>query len=230
DPYGSPVRRELDAMGGHARMDPADDARVPEVRRVQADDGRGRLAQGDPEVVSVRAEVEVVSQGPDEESAHDRSPLEVDHDHVAAACVGDVGVPIAGRDRGDLGPTEVAEHPERAKTAPAEQRHAAVRVHDDRRTVQRRSHHKRVLDANTPEYVAAVRPERDGEDLVRGFGDDERDGPPAGRRGNGGGEEERNAYGRESEDLAHAWCTPAGRRTVPRELRFSAPRGVAQPG
>src|SRR6185437_15515511 len=136
----------------------------------------------------------------------------------------------AGRDRGDLGPTEAAEHLERAKTVPAEQRHAAVRVHDDRRTVQRRSHHQRVVEANTPEHVTAVRPERDGEDLVRGLGDDERNGPPAGGCGDGGGEEESSGYGRESEDLAHAWCTPAGGRTVPCELRFSSLRGVAQPG
>ena len=217
-------------MGRHARMDPADDARTPEVRRVQADDGRRRLAKGDPEAVAVRAEVEVVSQGSDEEPPHYRSPLEVDHHQVAAAGVGDVRVPAAGSDSGDLGATEAAEHLERAKTVPAEQRHAAVWVHDDRRAVQRRSHHQRVVEVNTLEHVAAMRPERDGEDLVRGFGDDERDRPPAGRRGDGGGKEERSGYGRESQDLAHAWCTPSGGRTVPRELRFSSLRGVAQPG
>src|SRR5205814_8298690 len=126
----SPVRRELDAMRGQPRMDPADEARAPEVRGVQADDGRCRFAQGDPDAVAVRAEVEVVSQGADEEPPHYRSPLQVDHDHVAAAGVGDVRVPAAGSDRGDLGPTEAAENLERPKTVPAEQQDAAVRVHD----------------------------------------------------------------------------------------------------
>jgi hypothetical protein len=96
----------------------------------------------------------------------------------------DVRVPAAGSDRGDLGPTEAAEHSERPKTVPAEQRHTAVRVDDDRRAVQRRSHHQRVGEVNTLEHVAALRPERDGEDLVRGFGNDERDGPRPCRRGN----------------------------------------------
>ena len=58
--------------------------------------------------------------------------------------------------------------------------------------VKRRSHHQRIIEAHTLEHVAPMRPERDREDRVRGLGNDERDGPAAGRRGDGGGEEERS--------------------------------------
>ncbi len=201
-----------------------------EIRRVEPDDRRRHLAERDPEPVAVRAERHVVRLQADEDAVHDPPPGEIDHGDVAAAAVRDVGeAGLRGR-----------------SSAPAESRKpwktlsgrsvcqpssvtVPVRVHDDRRTVQRRRDHQRVVEVNALEDVAAVRAERDGEDLVRGLGGDEGDGPTRRRAATEAAGTRSAAAAARTRSLAHASAyEPTGRRGS-RELRFllAAGRGAA---
>ena len=105
---------------------------------------------------------------------------------------------------------------------PAEQRHGPVRVDDDGRAVEWRCDHQRVFEANPPEDVTSVRAERDGENLVRGLGRDDRDGPvrPKARADAAGTSRSATAS---SEESAHAIDTANAKAEVPVSYGFPAP-------
>ena len=194
-------------------MDLPDDPWTTEVRCVEAHDRCRRLAEGDPEPAPIGAEVEVVRLRADKDAVDDPPPHQVDDDQPAAARVGDVGVPVAGRDGGDFRLLEPAEDLDDAKRVPAQQGDPAVRIDDDGRTVERRGDHERVVQVDTLQDVTSVRAERDGEDIVRGLRTDERDRPSYGRSAGRCGAEDQGAE--ENEESAHASDTHAEGRAVP---------------
>jgi hypothetical protein len=212
-------------------MDPPHDARTPKVRGVEADDRRRRLAQGDPEAPAVRAEVEVMSLRSHEHMPDDPVPVQIDHDQPAASPVCDVGVAVSGCDCGYFGLAKAVEDLDRRERVPGEERHDAVRVDDHGRAVEGRGDHQRIVEPDPLEHMAALPAEGDGEELVRGLGDDERDwAAPGGSRGRRGRQQEGEGEEREGDELAHACDTPESCRAVPGELRLCTLRGVAQPG
>ena len=194
-------------------MEPAGDSRVRQVGGVEPHDRRCNLSERDPEPAPVRAERHVVRLRTDVDAVGDPPLREVDHGDRAAAAVRDVGIAVSRGDPRNLRIAEAVEDLERSERVPAEQRHRPVRIEDDGRAVQRRRDHQRVREANTLEDVAAVRAERDGKNLVRGLGRDERDGAVL-RRVGGRGRNEQEHDGK-YEESAHATLTARPNEEVP---------------
>ena len=78
----------------------------------------------------------------------------------------------------------------------------------------RRGDHERVDEVDATENATAMRAERDGDDLVRGLGGDERHRPVAGAMGRRSRDEEQSDSDAEHES-AHAPHTNEAYREVP---------------
>jgi hypothetical protein len=185
-----------------------------QIGGVEPDDRRRHLAERDPESSAVRAERHVVGAHADVEAADDPLPREVEHGEISCSPVRDVGESVSGCDSCDLRVAEAAEDLDRPQAVPGQQRHGAGRgAQDEGRSVLRSGDHQRIDEMDEPQHLPAVRPERDGEHLVRGLGRDEPD-RPLGRGARRRGRDDEKCESEERE-LAHAPDTRRAVRAVP---------------